>query len=234
MKLALIFDVAFAKYNNQYYSVNLSQKFWEDRYLPYFDEIVVIGREKTVTEDPTGKMVRSDSNKVRFCCMPNGNGINRMFSLNKENKFIEEAIADCDFVVCRSWWGVSVCEKLNKKYMIEVITCAWDGMWNHSRIGRFLAVPYYLNQFRHASSFHANTRNGMAHRFYNGSWQALLKTGQNIHIQRFIPVMYLILRNRTKELYHIIQIIFIYKFFQVRVVSTSGKLISEAIISFAF
>ena len=146
MKLAFIFDVAFAKYNDQYYSVNLSQKFWKDRYLPYFDEIVVIGREKTVTEDPTGKMVRSDSNKVHFCCMPNGNRINRMFSLNKENKFIEEAIADCDFVVCRSWWGVSVCEKLNKKYMIEVITCAWDGMWNHSRIGRFLAVPYYLNQ----------------------------------------------------------------------------------------
>lgn len=146
MKLGFVFDVCFHKYNGEYYAVNLSQELWKNKYLPYFDEIVVVGREKIVYEDPSHKLVRSDSDRVHFKCLPNQNKINRIFSQGKESNFIEQAISDCDFVICRSWWGCSTCKKLNKKYMIEVVSCAWDSMWNHSIIGKLLAVPFYLKQ----------------------------------------------------------------------------------------
>ena len=146
MKLGFVFDVCFHKYNDGYYAVNLSQELWKSKYLPYFDEIVVVGRERIVHEDPSHKLVRSDADRVHFKCLPNQNKIKRVFSQRKESKFIEQAIADCDFVICRSWWGCNVCKKMNKKYMMEVVSCAWDSMWNHSFVGKLVAIPFYLKQ----------------------------------------------------------------------------------------
>jgi glycosyltransferase involved in cell wall biosynthesis len=35
-------------------------------------------------------------------------------------------------------------KKLNKPYLIEMVGCPWDALWNHSRVGKFVAPIMYL------------------------------------------------------------------------------------------
>lgn len=146
MKLGFVFDVRFTEYNGEYYSTNLTQNFWQKRYLGLFDEIVVVGRYVKADTNPEGRLVKSSSDRVHFCCIKDCSNINRLLSIAKQNSFIEQAIKDCDRVICRGWWGVSVCKKLGIPYLIEVVSCVWDSYWNHSLMGKLVALPNYLLQ----------------------------------------------------------------------------------------
>lgn len=146
MKLGFIFDVCFTRYNGHYYSTNLTNSLWKDRYLCHFDEIVVVGRVQDIDTDPTGKLVQSDSEHVSFKCIDNVKGAKRILNYISETRYIEKVIADCDFVICRGWWGVQQCRKLQKNYVIEVISCVWDALTNHSILGKIMSIPYYILQ----------------------------------------------------------------------------------------
>lgn len=146
MKLGFLFDTRFKEYKGDYYSTNLTQSLWERRYLRFFDEVVVIGRYVSLTEDPTGKLVKSSSDKVHFVCIPDSNNLHRIFTQKEQKKFIQENIKNCDRVICRGWWGVNACKQLNIPYMVEVVSCVWDSYWNHSALGKVVALPNYLLQ----------------------------------------------------------------------------------------
>ena len=146
MKLGLIINSRFKKYENHYYSINFDENLWNNRYLKFFDEIVVVGYEEEVIENPEGKYVQSDIDKVKFKCIPVKKKVDRLIKYNDNMAFVENAISDCDAVILRSWWGVSVCRKLKKIYMIEVVNCMWDSLWNHSMLGKMVAVPYTILQ----------------------------------------------------------------------------------------
>jgi glycosyltransferase involved in cell wall biosynthesis len=146
MKLGFVFNTRFEKFNGHYYSINLTEKLWNERYLPVFDEIVVIGRYVESKDNPEGKLQRSDFDRVKFNCIKDVGRIKRLFRQAEEEKFIESAILDCDVVICRSWWGVKACKKLNKRYLIEVVSCVWDAYWNHSFLGKLTAFPAFLSQ----------------------------------------------------------------------------------------
>ena len=142
MKLAFIFNTKFSNYQEQYYTFNLTKEFYQKRYLNYVDELVIIGRSNVVDTPPKGKPLVSP--KIQFRCIPEQSQLKRLFYLQQEHEFIKQAIADCDVVICRGWWGTRACRELHKKYMIEVISDAWDAYWNHSWLGKLLAVPIYL------------------------------------------------------------------------------------------
>lgn len=152
MKLAFLFDARFTKYGDQYYSTNLSQAFWKNRYLKVFDEIVVVGRYVETKEDPSQRLVLSSNDRVAFKCIPDSTRLGRIFTQHKQNAFIANAIRDCDRVVCRGWWGIDVCKKLGKPYMLEVVCCVWDSYWNHSFMGKMVALPNFLLQRRAVKS----------------------------------------------------------------------------------
>lgn len=147
MKLGFLFDVRFTEYKGEYYSTNLTQDFWNKRYLIFFDEIIVVGRYISATEDPSKKLVKSSSDKVHFCCIKESSNIRRIITQKQQNEFIKKHIADCDRVICRSWWGTAACKELKIPYMIEVVNCIRDSYWNHSLLGKIVAVPnYYLQK----------------------------------------------------------------------------------------
>ena len=146
MKLAFIFDTCLIEYQNHYYSVNLTQQLWKTRYLSVFDDIVVITRVKHSDVEPKGKLVQSDMEGVSFRTIDNSSSLKRVIKQKKEEVFIRDAITDCDFAIVRSWWGVNACKKQNIPYLFEVITDAWDVMWNHSLVGKAVAIPYFFKQ----------------------------------------------------------------------------------------
>lgn len=143
MKLGFVFETTFIKYKDHFYSINFPEKFWEERYLPFFDEIVVIGRYKEVKEDPSDKYVLSDSERVVFECIKDTSlsrrFINMIFS---DNKFIKENIKNCDRVIYRGSWGTKVCKKMGIPYMVNIVADPWDSYWNHSLLGKIVA-PFF-------------------------------------------------------------------------------------------
>lgn len=148
MKLGFLFDTKFIEYNGEYYSINLTQNFWNSRYLRYFDEVVVIGSFVPTNEDPSEKFVKSSSDKVHFCCIEDSSVVHRILTQKQQSDFIREHIADCDRVICRGWWGTAVCKELGIPYMIEVVSCVWDSYWNHSFMGKVVALPNFILQKR--------------------------------------------------------------------------------------
>lgn len=146
MKLAFIFDTRFIKYKDHYYSVNLTENMWNQRYLKVFESVVVIGRYVEVQDDPSGRYVQSDMKNVEFRCIKDRSKVRRILSQKTERNFIASQLADCDAAICRTWWGVSECIKQNKPYLMEVVNCIWDSYWNHGVLGKIVAVPNYFLQ----------------------------------------------------------------------------------------
>ena len=144
MKLGFVFDTKFVEFDGNFYSVNLSSKVLTDRYLNVFDELVVIGRSKKVKNNPTGKLTISNSDNIKFKCMEDASPLKRVLSFNRYSAFINEALSDCDAVICRGWRGTSICRKLGKPYLVEVVNCAWDSYWNHGFLGKLVAPIMYL------------------------------------------------------------------------------------------
>ena len=144
MKVAFLFDVKLDKYENDYYSINLNKKLWEERYLPYFNDVKVICRKIDVTENPSINMHKTNMEHVEVCALDNQNIVKRIVNLHKENKLIDEYIQDCDVVISRSFWGIRQAKKNGKPYMIEVVSCMWDSLWNHSLSGKIMAIPVTL------------------------------------------------------------------------------------------
>jgi len=62
---------------------------------------------------------------------------------------IEGEIAKADLVVARvpsivAYKAAAIAGKYNKKYMVEVVGCAWDAYWNYSAFGKLVAPIAYF------------------------------------------------------------------------------------------
>lgn len=153
MKLAFIFDTRFIKYDGDYYCTNLSIELLSRRYLTVFDEMVIVGRCKEVSESPVGKYVKANNEKITFNCIPDEIPINRIINFKKNSKHIESIINECDAIICRGWRGSFISKKMEKNYLIEVVNCAWDSYWNHGILGKVVAPIIYL--LRRCSTYSA-------------------------------------------------------------------------------
>ena len=118
-----------------------------EKYLPYFDAVTVIGYVREATEANLRKTVGNpirDTERIKFRLAPCGSSRLATSFTNKEiKKLIKDCITDADAVVCKSATGTKLAShyarKYKKPYMIEVVGCAWDAMWNHSIVGKLLA-----------------------------------------------------------------------------------------------
>lgn len=144
MKVAFLFDVKLLRYKGHYYSVNLNEQLWNEYYFPYFDEIKLICRYIDSVDNPSTKFHMTDLPGIEVCAFENKGPIKRLINLPKENREISRLISDCDAVICRGFWGAKQCRSLNKPYIIEVVSCYWDSMWNHSKLGKLFALPMFL------------------------------------------------------------------------------------------
>ncbi len=145
MKALFIHTVRLYKYEGQYYTNNLSAEIWRTKYLRYFDEILVMGRECTATKEKAESLVLSSCEGVSFFNLPFDNLYAAALRSRAALKaHMEEAIRQCDCVILRVPYSlngmvVRLCKKLNKPFMVEVVGCAWDAYRNHSLIGRLMA-----------------------------------------------------------------------------------------------
>jgi glycosyltransferase involved in cell wall biosynthesis len=124
---------------------------WQ-RYLKYFDELIVVGRSLPLSDNNPQNLNISSGPKVRFVFLPNlasASGIIRHKSEIK--KKLQQLISSVDAVIARTSLlgeiSYPIAEKTGTPWAAEVVSCSWDACWNYGNIqGKLIAPLAYYSQ----------------------------------------------------------------------------------------
>lgn len=110
------------------------------RYVSAFGELTVVARIEVETTADT-RYSKIDL-PIRFVDY-------RTLSKN----LLREMVSSADCIIARVPSGIgyrAICEakRQHKPYLVEVVGCAWDALWNHSWQGKLLALPSFLRMRR--------------------------------------------------------------------------------------
>lgn len=130
------------------YSLGLSNQVFE-RYSSITDEIDLAIRIRNLKkEEIEGRMSPIDLPYLNVIDSPNLSSIKGLVVDRKNFRAeLEEHAKKADFIICRlpshiGNLGVDVAKKLNKPYLIEMVACPWDSLWNYNFKGKFVA-PFF-------------------------------------------------------------------------------------------
>lgn len=142
------------EYNNYYGTAHNDDTF--SRYYTIADQLSVIIRVKHICKSEAelrlSKITVSPFEVAECPNMSNLKGI--LFNKQKAKKIIYKEINKSDYIVIRlpSFIGnlaVDIAKELNKPYLVEVVACPWDALWNHSIKGKLVApFMYYATKKR--------------------------------------------------------------------------------------
>ena len=130
---------------------------WAERFLPRFQSITVIGREKPFEPQDARTAMRSSGPGVRHVLLANINTpARRIFGSGEATEKIREEVEEADAVIVRgpSELGMIAAQivkltMINKTVAIEMSGCAFDHTWHHGSItGKFYAPVKYLRARR--------------------------------------------------------------------------------------
>ena len=119
-----------------------------ERYSKNFDKIILATRIVDEKEKREGYKKIDD-----FCCIFDNIGSISAFLFKKTSPDIIKHIKESDLIVLRLQSVISLkmyyyISKFSKKYMVEVMGCAWDAYWNHGIIGKTIAPFMFLETKR--------------------------------------------------------------------------------------
>ena len=157
MKLLFVHDTKFKedKKGNYYTDGSYSMEVWK-RYLSFVDHLSVIARkEQTIYDVDYAQQHFNcfDKTKIEFIETPDlSSSIKSFLDIRKRkirNEIIKKTVLNCNGVVARlpssnGNIAIKFAKEFNKPYLVEVVGCAWDALWNHSYKGKILALPNYL------------------------------------------------------------------------------------------
>lgn len=144
MSLLFIHDHKFPKFKNEYFcSYGFDDRFC-DRYIQNFGKIKIMACHTKANIN--GKKFSDEiSENISFTTF---NSIQDILK-KKVRKKIEEEINQSEYLIVRlpSFIGLmslKYIKKLNKPYLVEMVGCPFDALWNHSIPGKFLAPIMYM------------------------------------------------------------------------------------------
>ena len=148
VNIAIVQDRPVFKYQNKYYRLNLSEF---DKYLKLCDHLLYCASIVEISEgDSVRDMCVIDSSKVTILSIRKNNLFDKL-CLSKFNiKSIQKAVELSDLVVIKmpsvsfGSYAIHCAKAFERKYILEVVGCAWDSFWYHSLRGKFLAPLSFL------------------------------------------------------------------------------------------
>lgn len=157
MKAAFFFDtILLEDANKNFWGMTLTYEFIKNRYLKYFEEIIIATRKKEITQEKGNYKgyKRTDGKNVLVESITQYHNMLDAIKNKKEIKRqIDNIIEKTDFIIVRmpSVIGMFACDSAKrhrKQYVIEMVACPLDGYSNHfKKTGKILApIMYYLNK----------------------------------------------------------------------------------------
>ncbi|SYZ77871.1 glycosyltransferase family 4 protein [Trichococcus shcherbakoviae] len=148
MDLLFAHDHIFYKFENLMYSTGGLSKEMIERYTDFFESVQIVSRQKELKEY-NYKLTAASTDNVNFTFVPNFKSLGGYFKIKEAEKIIEREVINADVIIARlpSSIGniaIEMAKKNNKPYLIEVVACPWDSLWNHSFKGKVIApFSYY-------------------------------------------------------------------------------------------
>lgn len=148
MKMLFCYDGPIEKdLNGEFYSPALNNKMFK-RYENITNDLRIAIRVRNVEKDyndnkKTENYLSKEKYKIIEC--PNISSLKGIFiDIKKAKLILEKEIKDVDFLIIRlpSMIGnlaVNIAKKMNKPYLIEMVGCPWNALWNHSLKGKLFA-----------------------------------------------------------------------------------------------
>lgn len=157
MKAAFFHDTPLVcRHDGQVCSIGFTYNIWE-RYLKVFDSLVVSTRMRFDNNENhfmKKGMSLSSGPKVKFT--PISKYVKKTDMILKRKEITDQiriVLQQCDCAIIRlpSFIGEIACkeaEVIGKPYLIEVVGCPWDSLWNHSVTGKIVAPFMYFRTKR--------------------------------------------------------------------------------------
>ena len=150
MKLLFVHSVPFKKYDRRLYALTFTKQLWESRYLPVFSQMTVMGRDGgSITREEAANMKLANADNVDFDLIPWRNvALAKLFHNRDLCERIRVNVNQCDCLIARvpgelSYLAIAEAKRQKKPYLVEVVGCAWDALWNHSWKGKMVALQSY-------------------------------------------------------------------------------------------
>ena len=136
---------------------SFNEDVWK-RYLSLTSDFTVMARKEPFIyeeDDAKRRFNNFDNTKIKFIEVPNLSVSLKAFFDIKERKkryaIIKDAVLNCDFLIARipsdiGNVAINIAKKNNKPYLLEVVGCSWDALWNYNSKGKILAPISYLKQ----------------------------------------------------------------------------------------
>jgi glycosyltransferase involved in cell wall biosynthesis len=109
-----------------------------DRYLAFAERLTVVSRMADLAEDADASRLELASHpRVAFVPIPSLSGPLRQFTNRRAaSRLLEQEIGQADAVVARLPSEIGnrasrIADRLGKTWAVEVVTCAWDSLWNY-------------------------------------------------------------------------------------------------------
>lgn len=139
-----------------YYGVAHNDEMFK-RYYAIAENLSMITRIARVSEKETTGLSKITVKPFSVIECPNTASLKgQLFERRKAERIIEKAVQNTDYVVARNsriaLIAIKYAKKYNKPYLLEVVACPWDAMWNHSLKGKILAPFSYLSVKRVAKN----------------------------------------------------------------------------------
>lgn len=147
MKLLFCYDGPIVKDElKNYYGTALNDEMFK-RYDCISDDVTIAVRVNDIKNNTKDKYLKITKEKYKIIECPNISSIKGiLFYRRKSRQVLEKQIQKNDFIIARlpSFIGnlaIAIAKKYNKPYLIEMVGCPWDSLWNHSLKGKIIA-PY--------------------------------------------------------------------------------------------
>lgn len=145
MKLLFVYDMRVWENGSYYYTTSFTQEII-DRYRSLYQGIAwctcVVPNPDTAFCQKFNP-IRRDS--VEMISLHKISSAGDLIKYRRENsRILEQAIQNSERVIIRlpsliGGEAAALAEKYGKPYMVELVSCTWDALWNHSLRGKLLA-----------------------------------------------------------------------------------------------
>lgn len=148
MTAGFFFDTFLLKKDNKFYGMTLTYDFLKERYLKYYDKLIVSTRCKNIEQEKGNSLGYkiTEGENVKVIPIKNYNKIPDSILKRKIiKKEIEDILDKCDLAIIRMPSVIGniacdICRKKNIKYKIEMVACPWGGYTNHkNKYGKIVA-----------------------------------------------------------------------------------------------
>lgn len=137
MKLLFVHDHPFRRVKGKIYSTGGLDNSVLSRYTRYCDELSVVAR------------IRNENNVNSKWSLITNPKVNIYGNNSFKCEELEREVESCNKMIVRlpSFIGIKALEinkKYNKPYLIEMVACPWDALWNHSIKGKLVAPFIFM------------------------------------------------------------------------------------------